>query len=101
MEMKITTRGTDSILIQLEGQLDTLAAQDFEKEVRRIVESKPKEVVLDAGALTYISSAGLRLLLTLEKSMKNQGGQFRLRNVRDEVKEILDITGFSSILTIE
>ena len=49
----------------------------------------------------YVSSAGLRLLLMLQKGMKNKGGSFRLKNIQNDIMEILNITGFSHILTIE
>ena len=85
----------------LSGQLDTLTSVDLEKEIAPILQGEAQTVVLDGAELTYISSAGLRLLLTLQKGMKNKGGSFRLKNIQNEIMEILNITGFSHILTIE
>ena len=90
--MKITIENGKETVINLSGQLDTLTSVDLEKEIAPI---------LDGAELTYISSAGLRLLLTLQKGMKNKGGSFRLKNIQNEIMEILNITGFSHILTIE
>ena len=95
--MKITIENGKETVINLSGQLDTLTSVDLEKEIAPILQT----VVLDGAELTYISSAGLRLLLTLQKGMKNKGGSFRLKNIQNEIMEILNITGFSHILTIE
>jgi anti-sigma B factor antagonist/stage II sporulation protein AA (anti-sigma F factor antagonist) len=99
--MEITIENGEVLTISLSGQLDTLTSADFEKEIRNILSGDSPDVVLDGKMLTYISSAGLRLLLTLQKGMKAKGGKLRLSNIRPEIMEIFNITGFSSILTIE
>ncbi|MDR1879509.1 MAG: STAS domain-containing protein [Tannerellaceae bacterium] len=99
--MKITVENGLEMTISLSGQLDTLTAAEFEKEIQKALKEEQNNVVLNGEGLTYISSAGLRLLLTLQKGMKNKGGTLRLKNIRQEIMEIFHITGFSSILTIE
>ncbi len=99
--MKITIETGNDVVIHLSGQLDTLTSVDFEKEIQHILGGDATHVVLDGTELTYVSSAGLRLLLTLQKGMMAKGGQFRLRNIRKEIMDIFTITGFTSILTIE
>lgn len=100
--MKITVEtGDKTTAISLSGQLDTLSSIDFEKEVAQIIGSPSSHVILDCGGLTYISSAGLRLLLTLQKGMKGKGGTLCLKNVMPTIMDIFRITGFTSILTIE
>ena len=99
--MKITIENGKETVINLSGQLDTLTSVDLEKEIAPILQGEAQTVVLDGAELTYISSAGLRLLLRLQKGMKNKGGSFRLKNIQNEIMEILNITGFSHILTIE
>lgn len=99
--MKITVESGNEVIIHLSGQLDALTAVDFEKEIHQILGMNPACIILDGSELTYISSAGLRLLLTLQKGMTTRGGVFRVRNIRKEIMEIFNITGFSSILTIE
>jgi len=99
--MKITIEPGKETVITLSGQLDTLTAVDFEKEIHNILKTETSTVVLNGAELTYVSSAGLRLLLTLQKGMTAKGGNFRLKNIREEIMEIFNITGFSSILTIE
>lgn len=99
--MKITIENGKETVISLSGQLDTLTSIDLEKEIAPILQGEAQTVVLDGAELTYISSAGLRLLLILQKGMKAKGGNFRLRNIQKDIMDILNITGFSSILTIE
>ena len=67
MEIEIK-HGTETVIC-LSGQLDTLSSPDLEKEITNILEGNAQNVVLDGGKLTYISSAGLRLLLILQKKM--------------------------------
>ena len=82
-----------------EGRLDTTTAPEFEKAIRDGLEGT-EELVLDLKNLEYISSAGLRVLLSSEKAMAGKGSM-KVRNVCAAVMEIFDITGFSDILTIE
>jgi anti-sigma B factor antagonist len=70
--MKITIENGKETVINLSGQLDTLTSVDLEKEIAPILQGEAQTVVLDGAELTYISSAGLRLLLTLQKGMKNK-----------------------------
>ncbi|MCD7975754.1 MAG: STAS domain-containing protein [Tannerellaceae bacterium] len=72
--MNIQIQPGDPVIIIVSGQLDTLSAVDFGKEIQKILESDSLHVVLDANHLTYVSSAGLRLLLTLQKRMSAKGG---------------------------
>ena len=99
--MKITIENGKETVINLSGQVDTLTSIDLEKEIAPILQGEVQTVVLNGAELTYISSAGLRLLLMLQKGMKNKGGSFRLKNIQNDIMEILNITGFSHILTIE
>lgn len=100
--MKITVETEEkATTVSLSGQLDTLSSIDFEKEVVQIIEGPSSHVVLNCGELTYTSSAGLRLLLTLQKGMKSKGGTLCLKNVMPAIMDIFRITGFTSILTIE
>lgn len=98
--MKISVEKGKETVISLSGQLDTLTSAEFEKVVAEILKENPEKVVLNGAELTYISSAGLRLLLTLQKGMKSRNGCFHLKNIRPEIMEIFNLTGFSSILTI-
>lgn len=83
----------------IEGRLDTSTTTQAEQELKNGLENI-SELTLDFKKLDYISSAGLRLLLMLQKTMNNQG-TMKIVNVNDIVSEIFEVTGFSEILTIE
>jgi anti-sigma B factor antagonist len=98
--MTITKSQEAGVLtLVLTGRLDTVTAPELNKEVDAIG-SDIKELILDFTAIDYISSAGLRALLCGQKKMTKQG-TMKLHHVRVEVQEVLDLTGFSDILTIE
>lgn len=81
------------------GRLDTATAPQLENEVKANVEGVER-LVLDFGALEYLSSAGLRVLLQAQKIMNKQG-EMIVKNVNETVNEIFEITGFLDILTVE
>lgn len=81
------------------GRLDTTTAPDLEKELKESLNGV-SELTLDFAGLEYISSAGLRVLLSAQKIMNKQG-DMKIRNVNETILEIFEVTGFSDILTIE
>ena len=83
----------------LEGRLDTVTAPDLERELKAALEGV-SELTMDLEKLEYVSSAGLRVLLSAQKVMNKQG-KMKLVNVSDTIMEIFEVTGFSDILTIE
>ena len=98
MDMKQTKEGKN-LLIALEGRLDTLTAPELEKELNSALEGI-EELALDFADLEYISSAGLRVLLSAQKTMNNQG-RMVIRNANETVREVFEVTGFDEILTVE
>ncbi len=86
-------------VLALEGRLDTVTAPEFDSAVRAVLPGIT-ELCLDCKKLEYISSAGLRVLLTAQKKMNTQG-KMKVCNVNETVMEIFEVTGFSDILTIE
>lgn len=89
----------NSLTISLEGRLDTLTSPELEAEFRQSL-TGITELVVDMEKLAYISSAGLRVLLSAQKVMNKQGAM-TIRNVSEEIMEIFEVTGFVDILTIE
>ena len=83
----------------LEGRLDTVTAPELEKELKVSLDGVT-ELRIDFEKLDYISSAGLRVLLSAQKQM-NQQGTMTLYHVNQTIMEIFEVTGFSDILTIE
>ena len=98
--MKITeTRNEGTLTLALEGRLDTTTAPELEQATKDKLEGVT-ELILDLAGLEYISSAGLRILLSLQKTM-NRLGSMKVIHVNEIVSEVFDVTGFSDILTIE
>ena len=87
-----------AVLMTLEGRLDTTTAPELEKAINDEGEAL-KSLVLDFGGVDYISSAGLRVLLTAQKKMNVQGSM-ELNNVSGAVMDIFEMTGFADILVI-
>ena len=82
-----------------EGRLDTVTAPEMEAEIKAVLQTA-NDLTLDFAQLDYISSAGLRVLLSAQKSIAKQG-KMKIINVHQTIMEIFDVTGFSDILTIE
>ena len=98
--MTITKKQNGTNLeITLEGRLDTTTAPELEKELNASLDAADT-LTLDFARLDYISSAGLRVLLSAHKAMAKKGGM-KVVNVNEIVSEVFDVTGFGDILTIE
>ena len=88
----------EKLKVSLAGRLDTSTAPELEAELSNL--AGVKELEFDFTQLEYISSAGLRVLLSSQKVMNNQGTMV-IKNVNDVIMEVFEITGFADILTIE
>ena len=98
--MTITKEQEGNVLtIRLEGRLDTATSPDLEKELKASLENVD-ELVFDLEKLSYISSAGLRVLLSSQKIM-NGKGSMKVTHVSEDIMEIFEVTGFTEVLTIE
>ena len=86
-------------IIEIVGRLDTTTAPALDKTISEDI-GDTKKLVLDIKGLEYISSAGLRVLLSAQKKMQVIGSMI-VKNVRDEVMDVFEMTGFADILTIE
>ena len=90
--------GTE-LTVAITGRLDTTTAPQLEAEFKQNITGVEK-LVLDFATLEYLSSAGLRVLLSAQKVMNKQGKMI-IKNVNDTINEIFEVTGFIDILTIE
>ena len=98
--LNITKKTEDATLtVALEGRLDTTTAPQLESELKDAIPGITR-LVMDFEKLEYISSAGLRVLLSAQKIMNKQG-EMKLIHVNDTISEIFEVTGFSDILHIE
>ncbi len=87
------------LTVAVEGRIDTTTAPDLEKELKGSL-GNASELIIDFKDVEYISSAGLRVLLSAQKIMSKQGSM-KLIGVSEDIMEIFEVTGFSDILTIE
>ena len=98
--MNITkNQNGNALTVEVEGRLDTATAPELEKVLKDSL-GGVTELTLNFERLAYISSAGLRVLLSAQKQMNSQGAM-KVTNVNELVQEVFDVTGFSDILTIE
>ena len=88
-----------ALTLALEGRLDTTTSPELEKELKASLDGADS-LVMDFSKLDYISSAGLRVLLSAHKQMSGKGGM-KVTNVNEIVREVFDVTGFADILTVE
>jgi anti-sigma B factor antagonist len=98
--MNISVKDVNDIkVVQFDGKLDSNTAKDAEAYFNNLLKETTK-ILVDFEKLDYTSSAGLRVLLSVAKQLKADGGQLRLCNLNDTVQEIFDMSGFSSILSV-
>ena len=93
------SRDNNWLVVAIEGRLDTATAPQLEADLRESLENETS-LVFDLKDLEYISSAGLRVLLSAQKAM-NTKGEMKIRNANEIVMEVFEVTGFTDILTIE
>ena len=98
MTIKKKLNGTE-LTVVLSGRLDTTTAPTLEASLKESFDGVEK-LVLDFAELEYLSSAGLRVLLTAQKVMNKQG-EMIIKSVNETINEIFEVTGFIDILTIE
>lgn len=95
-----TSKNGTSATIAVGGRVDTTTAPDLDAVIQQALPGLT-ELVIDMADLAYLSSAGLRVLLSAQKAMNSAQGTMTVRNVNETIMEILDVTGFCDILTIE
>lgn len=99
MAMEIVkTPSQDQLAVAISGRLDTSTAPQLSEALGEL--ENVTNLVFDFEGLEYVSSAGLRVLLSAQKTM-NTKGKMTLKNVNDSIMEVFEITGFSDIFTIE
>lgn len=87
-------------VLRLEGRLDAVSSSALEKQLSTYYQGHPKGIVLDFTKVEYLSSAGMRVMLSATKKFKNQGGILALCALHDDVMEIIRLAGFEKLLSI-
>ena len=99
--MDITAKNEDkALVVSVTGRMDAVTATDFEKALAEYLNQGNSALVIDFTDLDYISSAGLRSILATAKKMKGMNGTLSLANLKEVVREVFDISGFSAIIPI-
>lgn len=99
--MNVTINQTENKYdVVLQGRLDTTNADQFLKDIDPLMKAASSEIEIDCTDMEYTSSQGLRMFLMLQKNANAKGTKLVLKNMRPQVKEVFDITGFSNIIKI-
>ena len=100
MEVKILEQNGEIIAI-IAGRVDTVTSSELESVISQVWAQPAISLVFDCAQMDYISSSGLRVVLKAHKQATAVGGKVVLRNLNNEVRSVIDMTGFSRILPIE
>jgi len=100
MEVKIN-KENNVTTVGLIGRLDTPASQDVSNELEPIMADASGTIVLDCSEMSYISSSGLRIFLSLRKAAASQGGKIIVKNISDDIRQVFMMTGFLNLFEIE
>jgi anti-anti-sigma factor len=87
-------------VLAFEGSLDTQTSPEAQTQLNQLIEGGDKKILVNFEKLHYISSAGLRILLATAKQLKTADGELRICDLNEVVKEVFDISGFSTIFKI-
>ena len=100
--MKTTIQQSEGkYLITLEGEMDTAAAVEVEKQLQPLYNTNGQDVIIDCSKLEYIASSGLRILISILKGAKAGGSRVVLKDVNDDIKTVFKLTGFINIFDFE
>jgi anti-anti-sigma factor len=93
-------RRADVVVLALSGKLDATMAKGFEEKILAVIDSGAQRLVVDLAQLEYVSSSGLRVFLLAGKRLQARQGKIGLCALKDHVRQVFDLAGFSSILPI-
>ncbi|MBO4657831.1 MAG: STAS domain-containing protein [Bacteroidales bacterium] len=100
MEVKIQKEGKE-VVVSFIGRMDTPASQEIAPQIEALKADAAGTIILDCKELSYISSSGLRLFLTLRKAAAEKGGKIIVRSIGDEIRNVFIMTGFFNLFEIE
>ncbi len=89
-----------AVIIEIDGRLDTTNFSKLESEIMNHIESGQKKYVIDCGGMDYVSSSGLRVFLMALKKVNALDGKFLLCSLQENIREIFEISGFTTIFDI-
>ena len=98
--MKVIIDKGNPVVARLQGRLDTAAAVEVTPDFQKLNAYAKDQLVLDCQELEYISSSGLRLLLTVRKQVATDGGKLQIKNISNDIRLVFEMTGFVSLFEI-
>lgn len=99
--MKITEKKINEInILAISGKLDTNTWTQLDEKISPMIDGGEIKFIIDFSQLDYISSAGLRVLLMAAKKIKNKNGKIIMTALKDQIKEVFEISGFSTIFPV-
>ena len=98
--MEITVNHGSEMVVKITGRIDTVTSAELDARLKQETVEENK-VILDFSAVEYISSAGLRLLLSLKNGLSEKGKELEIHNINAVVKEVFSVTGFKNMLTLK
>jgi anti-sigma B factor antagonist len=93
-------RKADAVVLALSERLDATSAKTFEDRILGVINSGTQRLVVDLSQLEYVSSSGLRVFLLAAKRLQTTNGKITLCGLQDQIRQVFDLAGFSSILSI-
>jgi anti-sigma B factor antagonist len=93
-------RKADAVILALSGKLDATTAKTFEDRILGVINGGTQRLVVDLSQLDYVSSSGLRVIILAAKRLQTVGGKIVLCSMKDQVRQVFDLAGFSSMLSI-
>lgn len=101
MEILVTEQEKNTLVATFAGRLDTPASGEAAVAVQPLIESAEKTIILDCRELTYISSSGLRIFLSIRKAAASKGGRVIIHGINNDIRQIFVMTGFLNLFEIE
>lgn len=97
----IINKDNAATTVQFIGRLDTPASQDVMKEIEPLLQDASGTVILDCSEMSYISSSGLRIFLTIRKASAGAGGNVIVKSINNDIRQVFMMTGFLNLFQIE
>lgn len=100
MKVNITDKEAQQVLVALTGELDTAATEELAKELDPLMQCEAVQMTVDFSELEYISSAGMRIMLLLNKTVTAKGGSLTITGMNADIRQLFTLTGFDQMITI-
>lgn len=97
----VIERQDKTVTVFLKGRLDTLASQEVLKKLESLTENASRTIIMDCTEMSYISSSGLRIFLTLRKAASEKGGKVIVRGITNDIRSVFMMTGFLNLFEIQ